>query len=355
MFREKLAKFLTNNHRFTSEDPQFRQVLMLNCILLISIFILAVFSLVAYRIALYPVMISNSIGGVVAILALYDFHQRHFLHFTSVLMVLIEMLILLVLFWFVGLAHYVLVWIVVIPITAYFLLGRIGGRIFTISFSLIVLSFILLRYSIWEIQGFSIVGMLNLGFAYLALILTVSYYELTMQEVLENLERKNKELAVLSVTDRLTGAYNRIKLDEILFSEIVNYRRTGKVFSILICDIDFFKQINDNFGHLFGDMILKEITQLMRQIIGESDICGRWGGEEFMIICLKTPLNEAVNLAEKLRLGIEDYSRNSSHRVTMSFGVTEFIPSDTIETLIKRSDDALYLAKQRGRNRVEIL
>jgi len=174
-----------------------------------------------------------------------------------------------------------------------------------------------------------------------------------MQETMKNLESKNHELATLSITDSLTGAYNRIKLDEMLFSEIINYRKTGKIFSIMICDIDYFKQINDNFGHLFGDTILKEITQLMHQTIRETDICGRWGGEEFMIICLNTPLNGAVFLAEKLRTAIEAFSRHTPHQVTMSFGVAEFSSTDTIETLIKRADDALYLAKEQGRNRVE--
>jgi diguanylate cyclase (GGDEF)-like protein len=328
---------------------------MINCVLPIAILVLVVFTFVAYTIELYPVMVSNLIGCGLSIFALYDFHKRHLVFFTAVLIAVIEIFVLLSLFWFVGFNHYVLVWIVVIPITAYFLLGRKGGRIFTIGFSLMVLMFIISNYANWESQGFTIVGMLNLGFAYLGLILIISYYELSMQEALENLERKNHELAILSITDSLTGAYNRIKLDEILFSEISNYRKTGKDFAILIGDIDFFKQINDNFGHLYGDKILKEITQIMGETIRETDICGRWGGEEFMIICLNTQIGGAVFLAEKIRSAIEDFSRLAPHQVTMSFGVAKFEPWDTIETLIKRADDALYLAKERGRNRVEQL
>lgn len=355
MFSDLFNKYLTNDFKFTSEDPQFRRVRMINCVLPIAILVLVVFTFVAYTIELYPVMVSNLIGCGLSIFALYDFHKRHLVFFTAVLIAAIEIFVLLSLFWFVGFNHYVLVWIVVIPITAYFLLGRKGGRIFTIGFSLMVLMFIISNYANWESQGFTIVGMLNLGFAYLGLILIISYYELSMQEALENLERKNQELAILSITDSLTGAYNRIKLDEILFSEISNYRKTGKDFAILIGDVDFFKQINDNFGHLYGDKILKEITQIMDETIRETDICGRWGGEEFMIICLNTQIGGAVFLAEKIRSAIEDFSRLAPHQVTMSFGVAKFEPWDTIETLIKRADDALYLAKERGRNRVEQL
>jgi len=355
MFSKLFNKYLTNDFRFTSEDLQFRRVRMINCVLPIAIFVLFVFSFVAYAIELYPVMVSNLIGGVLAFFALYDFHKRHFVFFTAVLIVAIEIFVLLSLFWFVGFNHYVLVWIVVVPISAYFLLGRKGGRIFTFSFSLMVLIFIFLNYANWETQGFTNVGLLNLGFSYLGMILIISYYELSMQEALKNLERKNHELAILSITDSLTGIYNRIKLDEILFLEISNYRKTGKDFAILIGDIDFFKQINDNYGHLYGDRVLKEITQIMGETIRETDICGRWGGEEFMIICLNTQIGGAVFLAEKLRLAIEDFSRLAPHQVTMSFGVAQFEPQDTIETLIKRADDALYLAKKRGRNRVEQL
>lgn len=353
MFRKDILKFVTNNFRFTPEDPQFRRVIMINCTLPTSILILFIFSGVAYVIELYPIMVSNLIGSGMALFTLYDFHQRQSIFFSAMLIVFIEIFILLSLFWFVGFSHYVLVWIIIIPVTSYFLLGRKGGRIVTISFTLTVFILLVLNYPVWESQGFTVVGLLNLGFAYLGLILMISYYELTMQETMKNLESKNHELATLSITDSLTGAYNRIKLDEMLFSEIINYRKTGKVFSIMICDIDYFKQINDNFGHLFGDTILKEITQLMHQTIRETDICGRWGGEEFMIICLNTPLNGAVFLAEKLRIAIEAFSRNTPHQVTMSFGVAEFSSTDTIETLIKRADDALYLAKEQGRNRVE--
>jgi len=162
-------------------------------------------------------------------------------------------------------------------------------------------------------------------------------------------------LATLMMTDHLTGAYNRIKLDEMLASEINGSGKKRIILAVLICDIDYFKCVNDKFGHPFGDKILKEMVEVMHQNIRESDICGRWGGEEFMIICPNTPLDGGIHLAEKLRRAVEDYSRQLPQPVTISFGVTTFCPGDTVETLIKRADDALYLAKKQGRNRVAYL
>lgn len=344
---------MSNNFYFKPDDPQFRRVLMINVALPIAIAIAFVFSWVAYTIQLYPVMISNFIAGVAAVVTLIDFHRRHSILFAAVVMMVLETVILIVLIWFVGFGDYVLVWIVIIPITSYFLLGRTGGRVFTIGVTIIVLLFILFRYPLWTTQGYSFVGVLNLGCAYLALVLMVSYYELTMQEALNNLKQKNHELARLSVTDKLTGAYNRIKLDAFLGSEIDHYRKTGKPFSIMIGDLDYFKLINDRLGHLVGDQVLKEIARIMVETIRETDICGRWGGEEFMIISPNTSLEGAVFLGEKLRRSIELYFIVRDHPVTMSFGVAEFCPEDTVETLIKRADDALYRAKELGRNRVE--
>lgn len=355
MLKKRIYQFMTNNFKFSADDPQFRRVFLMNFVLPTIIFILLIFSWVSYTIALYPVLASNLAGLVLACFALYDFHQRDAIFATAIMIVTIEFFNLLTLFWFAGFSNYVLVWIIVIPVTAYFLLGRKTGRIVTIGFSVLVLIFILWHYPAWKLEGYTLVGVLNLGFAYFGLVMITSYYELTMQEALTNLKKKNRELATLMMTDHLTGAYNRIKLDEMLASEIAGSRKKRIILAVLICDIDYFKCVNDKFGHLFGDKILKDLVKVMHQTIRESDICGRWGGEEFMIICPNTSLDGGIHLAEKLRRAVADYSRQLPEPVTISFGVAAFSPGDTDETLIKRADDALYLAKKQGRNRVEYL
>ncbi len=159
-------------------------------------------------------------------------------------------------------------------------------------------------------------------------------------------------LEELSVTDQLTQIYNRRKLDEI-FNDKLNERERGKVFSIILLDVDKFKKINDNHGHIVGDKILQEVALVLSSSIRKSDAIGRWGGEEFMIILPGTDNKGAMVMAEHLRGKIERYNFANSLRVTASFGVATCSFEDTESSLTKRCDDALYDAKRLGRNRVE--
>ncbi|MBD3810257.1 MAG: GGDEF domain-containing protein, partial [Sulfuricurvum sp.] len=152
-------------------------------------------------------------------------------------------------------------------------------------------------------------------------------------------------------TDRLTQIANRAYLILQLDYMLKASRRNNHPLSLIFMDIDDFKLINDTYGHRMGDSVLVELSTLVSQRIRESDIFGRWGGEEFVIILPNTGLNEAIMLAEKLRMMIESH-RFDNGRVTCSFGVAQMIDDDTEETLIHRADMMLYVAKEDGRNRV---
>lgn len=162
-----------------------------------------------------------------------------------------------------------------------------------------------------------------------------------------------KTIQKISVTDQLTGLYNRRRLDEALASELDRARRYGVCFSVILFDIDKFKSVNDQYGHQAGDGVLIELSAIAQNTIRNTDIIGRWGGEEFLIICPGTNLEGAVNLAEKLRLSTEGHVFPAVDRLTASFGVSTFTQEDKAETIIRRVDDALYRAKKSGRNRVE--
>jgi polar amino acid transport system substrate-binding protein len=172
-----------------------------------------------------------------------------------------------------------------------------------------------------------------------------AYFSIKKEKKLE------KKLIELSEKDGLTKIYNRRKIDEILEEEIKVAKRYNEDLSLIFFDIDHFKKINDTYGHKVGDEVLIELTQLIKKNIRESDFFGRWGGEEFMIVFPHTDLNSAVLLAEKLRKIIE-YSKIGGIRVTCSFGVTEIVKYDTIETCSSRVDKLLYISKESGRNRV---
>lgn len=161
----------------------------------------------------------------------------------------------------------------------------------------------------------------------------------------------NKKLEYISSVDRLTGCFNRLKIDEFIEQQINLNRRYKQNFSIILCDIDHFKKVNDQHGHLAGDKVLIETAELFKSNIRNTDLLGRWGGEEFMIICPHTTLNEAQILAESLRKNLEKHNFKGIGYKTGSFGVMEYLNSQWSQNdLIKITDDALYQAKVKGRN-----
>ena len=172
--------------------------------------------------------------------------------------------------------------------------------------------------------------------------------EIARRKLLEN------ELKKLATVDRLTGIYNRYKMDLSLDEQIEIAKRYERALSIIFFDIDFFKKVNDTYGHKVGDEVLKELVLLVSNHLRKSDIFGRWGGEEFLIILPETTKEEAFKLAEKLRKYIQLHKFNKIDKLTCSFGVTTLKEKDNSKIVISRVDKKLYKAKQNGRNRVEV-
>lgn len=162
------------------------------------------------------------------------------------------------------------------------------------------------------------------------------------------------QLEDLSVKDPLTGLYNRRYVMEQLNLLVERYNTDQSVFSLIICDIDYFKRVNDTYGHVCGDRVLKSIASLIAENCREGDIPCRWGGEEFFIILPNTRKNEAGDLAERMRIKMEEaiLQCDDELSVTMTFGVSEYV--ETLELLgsIQKADMLLLQGKQQGRNRV---
>jgi len=174
------------------------------------------------------------------------------------------------------------------------------------------------------------------------------------------LSRLNKEIAIaheklehISITDSLTGIFNRRHIESVFELETKRCIRHGRDLSIIILDIDFFKTVNDTFGHQAGDEVLKQFASLVRTKIRTTDILGRWGGEEFFIVCPEINLQNAVQMAQTLCRRIEAENFGKPGVQTASFGVTGFRNGDDTQAMISRADKALYLAKSNGRNQVE--
>lgn len=166
------------------------------------------------------------------------------------------------------------------------------------------------------------------------------------------LKNHNKELLRVAQTDALTNIYNRKKLDEELLREYLCAKKKQQAFSLILLDIDNFKKVNDELGHLVGDMVIKEVTQVVKAITQTENILGRWGGEEFLILCPAMDIVSSHRLAERICQAVAAHAFSTQQMHTISAGVACLASDDQIDSLLQRADMCLYQAKLNGKNQV---
>lgn len=176
------------------------------------------------------------------------------------------------------------------------------------------------------------------------------YHE--VEELSQILEQQNKQLASLATKDRLTGVNNRHMFEEQFEKEEAYAVRYNEPLHLIILDIDYFKKVNDTFGHMVGDSVLKEFAQTIEKNSRSSDFFARWGGEEFVLLLRNTDDDNAFNVADKLRLHIQEYPFDTVGNVTCSIGMCRVDPKLSLNENLSRADEALYLSKSQGRNTV---
>lgn len=188
---------------------------------------------------------------------------------------------------------------------------------------------------------------------YLNLLISVAVTGLVLLLVSLAINRYQERLEAIALSDKLTGLTNRQGLDMMIQRDMAEQRRTGMGLALLLLDLDRFKAVNDQYGHLAGDAVLRGITEVIRQQLRDSDTIGRWGGEEFLIILKRTDLQAAIVVAEKIREAVAraevPYGKESLN-LTVSIGIAVMRAGDTEDGLLNRADHALYAAKQAGRN-----
>lgn len=232
----------------------------------------------------------------------------------------------------------------------FFFKGDRQIKIITFSFFIISLYWLyssLIAYGLveWEEYPSDIAIFICLLFLTYSIVGKINYTK--------ELEEAKEELTILSSTDYLTKLNNRKKIDSVLEENVRNFKRYNDDFSLILLDIDDFKKINDKYGHLSGDEVLVSISNILIDSTREVDVVGRWGGEEFIIICPKTNKDEALVLAEKLRNKISTYDFKYLGNITASFGISSYSENNSLKELLLKADDAMYLSKSKGKNRVE--
>ena len=187
-----------------------------------------------------------------------------------------------------------------------------------------------------------------------AAFITPVFAGLLFGYLLARIKLLHQQMSLMAYTDPLTNIYNRLHFGHFLDAEIDRVKRYGGTFSIIFFDLDRFKEVNDEYGHLVGDEVLKRVAEVVEKANRNADIFARYGGEEFIILAPATDIAGARVHAERLRNDIEHHRFSEISNLTCSFGVAEYKPdADDVTSLFKRADTALYNAKKLGRNRVE--
>lgn len=189
--------------------------------------------------------------------------------------------------------------------------------------------------------------LLPVAFLTLEFFVGIGLLYIVKKYVYDNLES-------ITLYDLLTDVYSRRYFFELLKGEISKAQRKEYMFSVIMFDIDHFKKVNDTYGHDKGDYVLKTSADIVKSSIRKADALSRIGGEEFTILLPDTNIDKATALAERVRRSVEDYKFDVVGRATISLGVTEFKADDSSDTLFKRVDEAMYLAKNSGRNCVKV-
>ncbi|WP_428911485.1 diguanylate cyclase [Niallia sp. Krafla_26] len=176
--------------------------------------------------------------------------------------------------------------------------------------------------------------------------------EMSLIQLTEELQQKNEILKTLAVTDELTGIYNRHYIDKVINREMSHSDKNHEPLTMVLLDLDHFKIVNDQWGHPVGDEVLKHTARLTKELIRKSDIIARFGGEEFVVLLPNTTLQGGLIVSEKIRKKMETSFFSPVGTVTASFGVSERKQFESFQDWYKRADEALYYAKNNGRNRV---
>ena len=202
-------------------------------------------------------------------------------------------------------------------------------------------------------NGYSITEIIYVILIALIILLIILGWVIYLKREIEKRKKLELKLERLATIDTLTSINNRYKMDLTLYEQLEISKRYKRPISLIYFDIDLFKIVNDTYGHKAGDLALIELSSLILGSLRKSDVFGRWGGEEFLIILPETTLSEAITLAEKLRSTIENHNFDTIMKLTCSFGIVNYEENDSCEILMNRVDKKLYKAKQNGRNRIE--
>lgn len=247
-------------------------------------------------------------------------------------------------------------WIYIVAPVSLFIHGFRRGLLDIAVFVLIIIAIMFLPTDIANHADYPTEFKLRLVYSFLTVTFLSALYEFTRENALKQTLELSQKYQTLAHFDPLTNLSNRRVAYDILKREQSRTNRNKEVLSVLLCDVDHFKRINDQYGHNAGDAVLVELAKIFTEQIREQDCVSRWGGEEFLFILPQTSAPNAAIIAEKIRLSVDKSPidiQNDKINVTISIGIAQFEDNSNIDEVINNADKNLYLAKESGRNQVQ--
>jgi diguanylate cyclase (GGDEF)-like protein len=252
-----------------------------------------------------------------------------------------------------GVAHTGPLWIYIVPPVAFFFSGLGKGLKSLAAFTIIMAIMLLYPNEVLLGTTYTLEFKTRLLYSFLTVTLLFGFYEYSRQKSYDDIQELSQKNEQLAMSDPLTRLLNRRGMRTHLDHEYSRLQRSKEPLSVLLCDIDHFKHVNDKYFHDGGDFVLESLSAFFVQQIRQQDIVARWGGEEFLFLLPNTNSNDAFLLAEKIRKQVENetiHYKNNAIKVTLSIGVNEVKPNESVDQAINNADHLLYLAKNRGRN-----
>lgn len=343
------------------QDPSLhRRLIMTAAILIVTTLTFATFAFINFEPNSYLLSIVNLIISISTALALYSLIVKKSFYFASYFVTALLFTFLVIFSYFAGNQSFGLIWTVCYPLFVIPILGLRKGMIMVVLFYSVIIPMAYLGIGEWDYGFWDIKGFVRFTIATLAVVYTTCFFEVsansaykTIQEIREKEKVHLIALEKLSVTDQLTGLSNRRYFDDHLAIERKRAKRHNKTLSLIMIDIDHFKNVNDAHGHQVGDSVLREFARLLQDNVRDTDIISRWGGEEFIVLLPSTSSESAISVAQKIQSAVNSHCFSGAGKLTASFGVSNVDPnSNSNRESVNKADQALYQAKNQGRNRV---
>lgn len=341
----RLFSFISSGFSVDEYDS-IRKVIMINVFFLVGI--VAFFSFSIFNLFLtsnYIVALIDVLALAIFLFSYLDLKKNKNLYRSSIIGATALILFMVMFTYFNHNHSFGLIWTIFVPIFCISLFGsKIGFKISLIYYALL-LPILLSGVFNWHEETWDIISFIRFFFASLSLVAVIYITENSFEKISHKLKK-------LTNVDPLTNAYNRRKIDEIINFKFTDYERYKTKLCIAILDIDDFKKINDEYGHAAGDEVLKEVVKILKESSRKSDIVGRWGGEEFILIMQNIDLQDSVAHLNRLKDNISSHKFSIDTQVTCSIGVCKAdAQRDTIDKLFRCADNSLYDAKNNGKNR----